>query len=272
MTFKAAIESYYPTLSQSHKKIARYIGEHYDETLFLPLTELAEKIGTSPATIVRFSRAVGFSGYASMQKSIQSAAVITKPKEETGPLPAVLSDVAIAACANLVNLYQNIDMPQLARVCDALMSARDVLIIGYMDSFGTAAELLHRMYGMRDNVHFSRLLNDWNNVLNLMNPQTLILAVSFAPHYSYTYTCVTTAKARGSRVILMTESLLNPFSAYADETLVFKLLRGGKELGHEQLDLSPVSAFIQFLSRYIVEHYPDKLLEANLYHEQFVDE
>jgi DNA-binding MurR/RpiR family transcriptional regulator len=260
MTFKTAIEASYPALSQSHRKIARFFSDHYGETLFLPLTLLAERIGTSPATIVRFSRAIGFSGYASMQKSIQSEAIVYKPLEAAG-----------VALENLEKMYRAIDMAQIARVSDALMNARDVLIIGYMDSFGTAAELLHRLYGLRDGVHFSRLLNDWNNILNLMNPETLILAVSFAPHYAYTHTCVSTAKARGSRVILVTDSLLNPLSGYADETLAFQLQRFGGEKGHGQLDLSPVSAFIQFLSRYLVEHYPEKLPEANRDHEKFVE-
>ncbi len=272
MTFKTAIEASYPALSPSHRKIARFFSEHYDETLFLPLTLLAERIGTSPATIVRFSRAVGFSGYASMQKSIQSEAVIAKPLEKAEPAPDARPDDASVALQNLERMYRSIDMPQIKRVSDALMNARDVLVIGYMDSFGIAAELLHRLYSMRDGVHFSRLLNDWNNILNLMNPETLILAVSFAPHYAYTHTCVSTAKARGSRVLLFTDSLLNPLSGYADETLVFHLQRFGREKGHEQLDVSPVSAFIQFLSRYLVENYPDKLLEANRYREQFVEE
>ncbi len=270
MTFQAAIEARYATLSQSQQKIARYLGAHYDDTLFLPLAELAEKIGTSPATIVRFARAVGFDGYASMQRSLQGAAVIAKPSEAAAAAAAEPPGEAAAALENLAHMYRNIDMGQLARVCDALMGARNVLIIGYMDSFGIAAELLHRMYGMRDNVYFSRLLNDWNDVLGLMNPETLILAVSFAPHYAYTHNCVTTAKARGSRVILFTDSALNPFAAIADEALVFRLLRGGRP-GHEQLDVSPVSAFVQFMSRYIVEHNPERLLEANRYHEQFVD-
>ncbi len=272
MNFKTAIEASYPALSQSHRKIARFFSDHYDETLFLPLTLLAEKIGTSPATIVRFSRAIGFSGYASMQRNIQSEAVIQKPFEKPEPAPDARPGDAGAVLQNLERMYRDIDMPKIKRVSDALMGARDVLIIGYMDSFGTAAELLHRLYGMRDGVHFSRLLNDWNNILNLMNPETLILAVSFAPHYAYTHTCVSTAKARGSRVILITDSLLNTLSGYADETLVFRLERYGREAGHEQLDLSPVSAFIQFLSRYLVENYPEKLLEANRDHEQFVVE
>ena len=272
MTFKTAIEASYPALSLSHRKIARFFSDHYDETMFLPLTKLAEKIGTSPATIVRFCRAVGFSGYASMQKSIQSEAVIKRPVEKAEPAPGTQPDNSGAVLEHLEKMYQSIDNDQVRRVCDALMDAKDVLIIGYMDSFGTAAELLHRLYCLRDGVHFSRLLNDWNNILNLMNPETLILAVSFAPHYAYTHTCVSTAKARGSRVILLTDNLLNPLSGYADETLVFPLTRFGREQGHEQLDLSPVSAFIQFLMRTLVENYPDRLLEANRYHEQFVEE
>lgn len=270
MTVKDQIELSYPALSPSHQKIARYVSTHHDKLLFSPLSDLAEKIGTSPATIVRFCRAIGFDGYTDLQKSVQNAAVLAKPAEKAvpgGPL-----DEAEAAREALAGMYRRMDENQLARVCEAILAAKEILVIGYMDSFGAAAELLHRLYGMRDGVHFSRFIHDWNEMLNLMTPETLVLAVSFAPHYVYTHTCVQTARERGSRVILFTDSLLNPFSGCVDETLAFELLRGCKERGHTQLDVSPVFAFIQSLSRFMVTHYAHRLLAANRYDEPFLDE
>jgi DNA-binding MurR/RpiR family transcriptional regulator len=270
MTVKAQIELSYPALSRSQQKIARYISAHHDKLLFSPLSELAGKIGTSPATIVRFCRAIGFDGYTDLQKSVQSAAVLAKPAEKAAL--AETSGEADAACENLAAMYRRVDESQLARVCEAILSAKEILIVGYMDSFGAAAELLHRLYGMRDGVHFSRFIHDWNEMLRLMNPETLVLAVSFAPHYVYTHTCVRTAKERGSRIILFTDSPLNPFSDCADETLTFDLLRSCGEQGHAQLDVSPVFAFIQSLSRFMVAHYAQRLLPANRYDEPFLDE
>ncbi len=267
MTVRAQIEISYPALSHSHQKIARYINAHHDQLLFSPLSELAEKVGTSPATIVRFCRAIGFDGYTDLQKSVQSAAVLTKPVERTAP-----SGEAQAACEHLADMYRCMDEAQLARVCETILSAKEILIVGYMDSFGVAAELLHRLYGVRDGVHFSRFIHDWNEMLRLMTPETLVLAVSFAPHYVYTHTCVQTARERGSSVILFTDGVLNPFSGCADETLAFELRRSCREQGHAQLDVSPVFAYIQSLSCFMATHYADRLLAANRYDEPFLAE
>ncbi len=272
MSIKSTIESRYQALSPSHQKIARYISAHYDETLFSPLSVLSERIGTSPATIVRFCRAIGFEGYTDLQKSAQSMAVFARPTE-TAPLAADdLKGIAQAAQKNLAEMYCNIDEAQLDRVCREILCAKNVLVVGYMDSFGVAAELLHRLYCIRDGVLFSRLIYDWNDILNLANPETLILAVSFAPHYAYTHTCVQLAHARGSRIILLTDSMLNPLSGFANETLVFHLQRYGKEQGHEQLDVSPVFAYIQYLARHLVAHYSDQLLDANRNNEPYITE
>ncbi len=50
-------------LSKSGKQIASYISNNIDHVSSLSILELAEKIGTSEASINRFCKAIGFKGY-----------------------------------------------------------------------------------------------------------------------------------------------------------------------------------------------------------------
>ena len=232
MTIQIALDQHYASLSPSQQKIARYIDEHCEDIVFLSINELATKLDASPATIVRFARALGFAGYADMQKSIRGMVTVVKQKQEAGDLLSGYTEAAAQSCETLRHMFHSMDPEQVARIATAMMTAKDVLIIGYMDSFGTAAELVNRLYGMRSRVHFSRLINDWDHILDLMTPDTLVIAVSFAPHYQYTYTCVTTAKERGCRVLLLTDSAINPMADCAAETLVFPAFT--QRQGHPQ--------------------------------------
>ncbi len=266
------IETRYPSLSQSQKKIACYVEEHLEEVVFLSINQLAENLALSPATIVRFTRAVGYQGYTDYQKYLRSRIKVVRVAPEPGVMAAGPAQAVKASIEATQHMFQTVDIVQMHRVGDAVMTAQKVLVVGYMDSFGTASELVHRLYGMRDSVYFTRLINDWDGILKLMTPDTLVLAVSFAPHYQYTHTCVTTAKERGCQTILITDNAINPLSEYADEMLVFPLSHAGRGTLHEQLDVSPVLAYIHYMFCYLAAQYPERKLNESRYHEKFVDE
>ena len=57
------IRSKYNTLSAKEKKIADFILEHPKESVNPSIEELAELIGISESTMVRFARKIGYSGY-----------------------------------------------------------------------------------------------------------------------------------------------------------------------------------------------------------------
>lgn len=58
------IRHHYPMLSNAEKRIADYIMEHYKTLGEATAQELANVTETSPATVVRFCRSVGFKGLA----------------------------------------------------------------------------------------------------------------------------------------------------------------------------------------------------------------
>ncbi|NDL66856.1 MurR/RpiR family transcriptional regulator [Anaerotalea alkaliphila] len=59
----ARIRQHYSVLSQSEKRIASYILENHEKLTESTTADLAERTGTSPATIVRFCRSLGFKGF-----------------------------------------------------------------------------------------------------------------------------------------------------------------------------------------------------------------
>lgn len=71
MLFDAKISAAYSGLTYSQRKVANYVQEKYEDVAFETLEKLAAKAGVSTTTVIRFSRALGYSGYSEMQEDIK---------------------------------------------------------------------------------------------------------------------------------------------------------------------------------------------------------
>lgn len=71
MLFDAKISAAYSALTYSQRKVANYVQEKYEDVAFETLEKLAAKAGVSTTTVIRFSRALGYSGYSEMQEDIK---------------------------------------------------------------------------------------------------------------------------------------------------------------------------------------------------------
>src|SRR5262245_33100349 len=58
-------------LSKTQRVLAKYIADNYQAVAFSTVAHLAEQSGASEASIVRFTKAVGFDGYPAFQKEIR---------------------------------------------------------------------------------------------------------------------------------------------------------------------------------------------------------
>lgn len=59
------------TLTKTQKMIARYILDNYSDACFMTSTEIATELGVSEASVIRFSRSLGFSGFMDFQKELR---------------------------------------------------------------------------------------------------------------------------------------------------------------------------------------------------------
>lgn len=73
LDFSQQVSARYATLTKSEKQIANYVRKNQEETAFLSAGELADRLGLSEATIVRFARTLGYSNYPEMRAVLQQA-------------------------------------------------------------------------------------------------------------------------------------------------------------------------------------------------------
>lgn len=263
MDFKDLVKSKFNDLSESQQKIAKYILNNLEEAVFCTATQLGEKTLVSETSIIRFSYALGFKRYSDMTKSMQESILKGLKKMNQGsPVGTSLSELSSTQLLDHFEsiiqgnrAYSNIDIDEFKKICDIIMEKEKVLIIGYMDSFGVASELLHLLDKFRKNVYFLRLLHE-ENILYDMDEDSLVIAVSFAPHYKYTLEHTVTAKNGGCSLITFTDSIINPFTNLSDYSLVFNLQRNPEI---DLIDSSPVTRFNYFLSNYIYTNYRNQV-------------
>lgn len=65
------IKKNYSGFTESQKKIGRYISENYNKVIYMSAQSLATDLNVSDATIIRFAKCIGFSGYSEMRDAIR---------------------------------------------------------------------------------------------------------------------------------------------------------------------------------------------------------
>ena len=65
------IRQHYSVLSKSKRKVADYILNNYNKVINYTAAELADVTGTSPSTIVWFSRSLGFKGFTEFKLNLE---------------------------------------------------------------------------------------------------------------------------------------------------------------------------------------------------------
>ena len=71
--FSQIIGDNYQQLTKSEKRIANYLRKNQEESAFLAAGEIADRLGLSEATLVRFARSLGFNSYPAMRTVLQDA-------------------------------------------------------------------------------------------------------------------------------------------------------------------------------------------------------
>jgi len=67
----ARIQNRMDQFSKGQKRIAAYIGEHYDKVAFMTASKLGTTVGVSESTVVRFATEIGYKGYPELQQAMQ---------------------------------------------------------------------------------------------------------------------------------------------------------------------------------------------------------
>ena len=194
------------------------------------IVELAERSGTSPATVTRFCRALGFEGYAELRLGIAGetgraaraagwSVDIGREIQPSDPLDRVLGQVMAADTRAMHDTVALLDLAQVATAADAIARAARTDIYGASGSALVGAELqlsLHRIgvaaWAWAD-VH-SGLAS-----AAVLAPGDVAVGISHSGQTRETIEMLAEAGSRGATTVALTSFPRSPLAEVADLVL-----------------------------------------------------
>lgn len=143
-----AIKDQYDNLSAKEKQIADFILEHPRESVNPSIEELAERIGISESTMVRFARKLGYSGYQRFRIALARETIpSTSQLFEREVIDAAdgFDAVFTSAITSLIETQKILDRTLIMNVATMMANARNVYLLGLGGSNIVAEDALHKL-------------------------------------------------------------------------------------------------------------------------------
>lgn len=223
------IEDKLPKFSKSQKIISKYILENYDKAAYMTASRLGSAVGVSESTVVRFALELGFEGYPEFQHSLQETVRIKltsfQRMDVTNSLIGdgdLLSKVLNSDIDKIKRTIEEIDREAFDKSVDALVTAKNIYIVGLGSSAILASSLNHSLRMIFDSVRLIEASSADEIYAQIMNisPDDAVVAMSFPRYSRKLISAVNFAKDSGATVIALTDSVSSPIASFADNLLV----------------------------------------------------
>lgn len=210
-------------MSKGHRHIAEYILSNYDKAAYMTASKLGEVVGISESTVVRFAYAIGFEGYPEFQKSLQELIkrkltwvqrlyLAHKTDSDT-----IIKNVLKLDSKNLTFLTEDLNVRTLELVCDRIVKAKTIYIIGLRSSAPIAQFLYYYLNYIFDNVHLvTPVTGDIFGPLMHAKKGDLIIGISFPRYSKITLEGLSFAKKNGAEAVSITDNSESPLAELSD--------------------------------------------------------
>lgn len=210
-------------------QVAAYALEFPDEIAFGTVASIAASAEVQPSTLVRFSHALGYQGFSELQEVFRSRLRERVPNydERLAQLrehgladsrSGLLLDGFLEASERSIAAFrETLDHAAIERAIDVLAGADIIYLIGLRRSFPIASYLSYAMgkLGVRS-ILVDAVAGMGSEQASFITGKDAALAISFAPYASETVALTAAAKARGARIVTITDSVMSPIAAPAD--------------------------------------------------------
>jgi RpiR family transcriptional regulator, carbohydrate utilization regulator len=214
-----------PRLKGTTQKVAEFILNSPQETINLTVTELGARVGVSEASIVRFSQALGYSGFHALK--IRLAEDIVSPmmivhediKPDDPPSVAVQKAMTVAL-RSLEDTMKILDMAVLEESIYALCNSRQIVLFASGNSIPIAMDLNFRMTKIGLSSRFSIDPTMQEMYASLMTAEDVAIGISHTGSSKDTVYALELAKERNARTICITNHSDAPLTRYGDLALI----------------------------------------------------
>jgi RpiR family carbohydrate utilization transcriptional regulator len=216
----ASLRSTAGNMTPALAKVAEFVLAHPDTTLYQSITELAESSGSSEASVMRFCRDQGFSGFQDFKLALaKELANDERGRESAEPADDIQRLVETAVIA-LRETEQLIVRQHVSKAAEELLAAHAVECFGVAASAVTAQYLAYKMSRIGK---ISRALGDAHlatMAAGTAGKGSVHVIISSSGSTVDSVRIAELAKSRGAFVIGISNRSKSPLAAACDLTLI----------------------------------------------------
>lgn len=221
----------YGKMSKSHKAIATYISEHYDQAVFMTAAKLGEMLDISESTVVRFASGLGYEGYPEFQKALEEWVksrlnLVQKIGAKYGhsTQSEILNSVLSSDIERISDTMHNLDAATFETAVDIILEAKDIYIVGIRSCEPLADFLSFYLNMIRGSVHLLRTtsVSEMFEQMIRINEKDAIIGISFPRYSMRTLKAMEFANDRNAKLITITDTVYSPMNLYSSCNLLAK--------------------------------------------------
>ena len=224
------IQQHYAKLTPSSRRIADYLQSNAEQAQYFSISELALACSVAEATIFRFCRALGFSGYNDFKLALAKSMVGTElsregqadtsPAVDDGSVQSMSRRLYAGHIEALNASLARVDEAAVVRAVDLLEKAGRVYCFGSGCGMISAMQAQHcfsavsgKFFTMPD--HYSQVM-----AASLMDPDDVLIYFSLTGSSRSCPELLRPAHSRGGKIILITSCADDEAARYADVFLL----------------------------------------------------
>ncbi len=206
------------------KKVAEHALHH--PVLFAqePAAKVAQEIGVSETTIIRFSTSIGYSGFTNLQKEIRKSLYSNSPQDQVefksfknNSVDSFIQTLMDRELKNVRSTMENINITDYEAAIKKICSSEKILVVGSYYSFSMAHWLSYNLGIFTNNVHlFHPGTDNIDFQLKQLGQNSLLIACSFHRYALDTLWVAEEAKKKGVLTISVTDSPIAPIIKFSD--------------------------------------------------------
>jgi len=231
MSIQSTIEAAASTLPPSLARIAAVVRENPSTVIDLTINELAQKCSTSVASVVRFCRAIGFSGYAPLRMALatelgkeaaqfSARGAFGSEISDSDTLPEAVSKLAALELLAIEETVEGLDFDVLDAAITAIDRAERILLYGIGASQFIAEDLAHKLLRVGRNAHVITDPHEAIAATVLNTAPTVAIGFSHSGTTADTVQFLEIAKRSGARTVAVTGAPESALARLADERLI----------------------------------------------------
>ncbi|MEA1883080.1 MAG: MurR/RpiR family transcriptional regulator [Thermotogota bacterium] len=219
-------------MSPVNKKIAKYLLDNKQEFGLSTIDEISKKIAVSHASLVRFSRLLGFSGFYEMKKSIQDE--IRKKlnpyeKIKTSKLDELSKEKQFKVFSknefsNITQTLKEVNFQNISIFLEKVNTANIIYVSGFGMSRFLSSILAYGLNNLlkKPVLQINGAISDFVFMLNKVTNESTVINYSFPPYSKESFYISKIAKKKNCDQILFTDSKTCPLHIDSKCTFICK--------------------------------------------------